>query len=191
LLDCIIENEYVLYPTWLHVPAVSAKIDVVETRIRAFGDWTDRCQSGWRVGYGGYYHVIWSLLELLQRFLVRGPDFLSQPKTPGLRIRMLVLNIVTPEEPENGFLPVESHISSGRGRDHGLIHPESMALMLADHTDILLRYAYGGVSELERTRYKIMKLVEYIDRIAVHVDGNERKSWKLEAVRAEYAELEE
>ncbi|KAH7419016.1 hypothetical protein BKA64DRAFT_2082 [Cadophora sp. MPI-SDFR-AT-0126] len=191
LLDCIIENEYVLWPTWLHVPAVSSKVDIVETQIRACGDWSERWRSGWRAGCGGYAHVIWSLLELLQRFLVRGPDFLSQPKESGPKIGVLVLNIITPEEPENGFLPVESHIGSGDGRKHGLIHPESMALMLTDHTDTLLQYACGGVSELKRKKYSVMKLVDYIDRIEIRVDGNERKSWELKEVLAFYTELEE
>lgn len=81
-LDLIIENEYVLYPTWISLPIVSPRVDVVETQIRAMGDWTDTHGSGWYAGAGGHSHLGRSLLELLQRFLVRGPDFLSQPKEP-------------------------------------------------------------------------------------------------------------
>ncbi|KAK0124242.1 hypothetical protein ONS95_009217 [Cadophora gregata] len=178
-LDCIIENEWVIYPTWLSVPAVSSHVDVVEAQIRAVGDWTEKYKSGWRAGCGEYAHIIWSLLELLQRFLVRGPDFLSQPKQRGLAIGTLVLTVLTPDEPECGFLPVEHHIGSSSNRSHGLIHPGSVANMLHLHMDTLLCYACGGVTERHRTGYRVMKLGDYIDRIEIRLDGNERSSWTL------------
>ncbi|PVH89960.1 hypothetical protein DL98DRAFT_508184 [Cadophora sp. DSE1049] len=180
LLDCIIENEWVLYPTWLSVPVVSSRVDIVETQIRACGDWLEDKKSGWRSGCGGYHHIIWSLLELLQRFLVRGPDFLSQPKQGGIKIGTLVLNILTPDEPEGGFIPVEEWISGSMdGRKHGLIHPQTMANMLNMHMDMLLRYGCSGVKERERIAYRVMKLGEYIDKIELRVDGSQRKSWTL------------
>ncbi|KAG4441368.1 hypothetical protein IFR05_003125 [Cadophora sp. M221] len=179
ILDCIIENENNVYPTWLHVPAVSSHIDIVETQIRACGAWIEGVMSGWRAGCGGYFHMIWSLLELLQRFLVRGPDFLSYPKEGGVTVGVLVLNIITPEEPEGGFMPIENHIGSSE-RKHGLIHPESMAQMLDMHIGAsLLPYACGGVKEKDRILYRIMKLGEYIEKLEIRVDGNERKAWDL------------
>lgn len=123
--------------------------------------------------------MIWSLLELLQRFLVRGPDFLSQPKVGGIKVGVLVLNIITPEEPEGGFIPIENFIGSSE-RKHGLIHPESMAQMLDVHIGArLLPYACGGVKERDRILYRIMKLGEFIERIEIRVDGIERKAWDL------------
>ncbi|KAH7343004.1 hypothetical protein BKA65DRAFT_302956 [Rhexocercosporidium sp. MPI-PUGE-AT-0058] len=178
ILDCIIENEFLVYPTWLYVPAVSSRVDIVETQIRACGDWLEKKRSGWRAGCGGFSHLIWDLLELLQRFLVRGPDFLSQPKEGGVKVGVLVLNILTPEEPEGGFLPIENFIY-GNEREHGLIHPESIAQMLDMHMNTLLRYACGGVKERERITYHVMKLGEFLERIEIRVDGNERSSWDL------------
>ncbi|CZS94496.1 hypothetical protein WAI453_008089 [Rhynchosporium graminicola] len=38
ILDCIIENKNVLWATWLHVPVVSSRVDIVETQVRPMGD---------------------------------------------------------------------------------------------------------------------------------------------------------
>ena len=156
------EDKDTLYPTWISVPALSNRIDVLEVEIRvrqgktsslfstAAGD-DDEREYGGDSTFGG--------LVLLRRFLERGVYFLSKKKAQNITIGLLLLHIVPKDldrEPDELF-----EVTSNSVND-----------LLLDNDD-----DYIG-EELIRF------FAERIDRFSYQV-GEQRKDWNMRDVISE------
>ncbi|KAL8928228.1 MAG: hypothetical protein Q9208_001938 [Pyrenodesmia sp. 3 TL-2023] len=177
-LDLMMLDETTLYPTWLAFPALVDEIPRLEVDFRLFGD-VEGKQSAMRGGCGGPPMLIWSLFKLMERFLLRGPDFLA-PHEPTRYQRMeeLAVNVVTPSPPPpNGYSDRSTPLYSDKRK--GLVHPERMMSFLIHEMDLLLR----------RSRYtaSYARLVfERVKRMTFSLDGVGRKSWDLSTLVPEY-----
>lgn len=103
-LDCMLYREESVHPTWLSIPVLSKRVDVLEVDIRLFRDWEGVAQglmSAWKRDHYGHPSMIFCLWALLERFLTRGPDFLSCEKD-GHRMMVfsLVVNVVDTSVPD-------------------------------------------------------------------------------------------
>lgn len=132
-LYLIIHKERTIYPTWIFCPQASPSnyIDKVETSVYISGSYRwieERQESGWESGNRGYGFLVRAHLALINRFLERGPDFLSSTKKDGVRIGELLLNVISGEEPKEGWLPI--HITGRGGYAGGTMHPETLANIL-------------------------------------------------------------
>ncbi|KAJ9647793.1 hypothetical protein H2201_001155 [Coniosporium apollinis] len=171
-LDCVIEDEQRLYPTWLAIPTLSEDVDKVAVDFRLAGDRRNR-PSGFSYrdcAEGGPGEITWNLIALLHRFLDRGPDFLSAPKQRRkIRVGYLELNVVTPREREADFIPTTFDVSC---RVAGLIHPETVVCELEARLDILCN--------IENNTSGFRKYVcERVGLITLALDGRKRRFWNL------------
>lgn len=181
-LDLMMLDETMLYPTWLAFPALVDEIPRLEVGFRLFGD-VEGKQSAMKGGCGGPPLLIWSLFKLMERFLLRGPDFLA-PREPTRYQRMeeLVVNVVTPSlPPPNGYADDSTPFYGfHRGIRKGLIHPRDMMCFLIDHMDFLLR----------RSKYTApyaRLAFERVKRMTFSLDGAVKKSWDLSTLVPEYS----
>jgi hypothetical protein len=118
-----------------------------------------------------------SLFALLYRFLERGPDFLSPFKTrQKTEVEVFTLNVVTPPEPTEGFIP--NDWNTNESRRTGVIHP-----------DMVLRYIERYLDyPVPRTRYteKDADIVYGgVRRIKLMLDGKTRMELDLVPVETE------
>ncbi|KAI9792478.1 MAG: hypothetical protein M1833_001091 [Piccolia ochrophora] len=86
-LDCIIESEKAMYPTWLKVPALSRWIGTIDVDFRIVGV-RDEHRTNFFPGDGGPEQASWDSLALLNRFMERGPDFISPGKGGRKKIQV-------------------------------------------------------------------------------------------------------
>ena len=173
-LDCMLYEEESIYPTWLSVPVLSERIDVLEVDFRLFG-----APDGDAHGYMGYWKgdliapgpVVWSLLALLERFLKQGPDFLSCDRDERkIRLDTLVLNVLDTSVPDEGSIP-----GYDRSRDN-VMHSTHVVLAMSNAICSLLEG--GTYPELIFDRVKNIHLCD---------DGHENRRWNLEAIPARLA----
>ena len=174
-IDCIIEDEKFFCPTWLSVPVVSFDIDTVEVNFRIFGQRNGRC--GFTPGDGGPSFLIWSLFALLNRFLERGPNFLSPFKSrQKINVKLITLNIVTPTEPTEGFIPEDWQRSYSRTT--GVIHPKTVLRSIQSELNSLL----------QKTRYTTKyatTVYNGVHRVKLMLDGEIKMEWDLVAMESE------
>jgi hypothetical protein len=157
-----------IYPTWISVPALSNRIEVLDVEIRmrrgrtsslfsAAVDDDDERESEGDFFFGG--------LVLLQRFLERGVYFLSSKKAQKITIGLLALHIV-PKDPDY--------------RD-----PKDV---LEESSESVNDWLIGNVdvSENERLRQDefLRFFAERIDRFSCQV-GEERREWNMRDTIAE------
>jgi hypothetical protein len=164
-LDCALGNECEIYPTWLLLPAPSPKIDVIKTSLRLYGELPKGNHSGWQDGCGGPGMMIWGLFELSRRFLTRGANFVGKHTSMNITIGLLILNVITPEEPAEGFIPEEKDVQVWKREAGGLINPKTMINLLTWNIERLLRYPQGNL------------LRERVGKISLCLDGEEKKDW--------------
>jgi hypothetical protein len=96
-LDCLVFARECIYPTWLSVPTLCARIDRVNVDVRVLGE-IERKTRSMRKGWAGWPHdTTWSVFELITRFLERGPDLLA-PVLPleQLQVEEMVINFFRP-----------------------------------------------------------------------------------------------
>ena len=108
----------------------------------------------------------------MERFLLRGPDFLSSVKqNKKIMLGELAVNVLTPSAvPPNGFIE-HKYGPLSRSRK-GLMSPETLLGLMTD----VMGYLLG------RSRYTASYatlVFERIRRITFHLDGEERKHWNL------------
>jgi hypothetical protein len=175
-IDCMIEDEKRIYPTWLSVLVVSFHIDVVEVDFRIFGQRDDN-RSGFAPGNGGPGPLVWSLFALPDRFLERGPNFLSSCKTrQKIEVKLITLNVVTPSEPVEGFIPKDWRTNESRMT--GVIHPESVLWCIKEYL--------GNV--LDRTKYTAMyakTVYGGVRCMKLMLDSKTTMKWNLVNMEAE------
>lgn len=173
-LDCMIEDEQRLYPTWTLIPSVTTDIHTVEADFRLFGDRRNEI-SAFAGGDGGPGFMIWGLLSLLYRFLDCGPDLLS-PSRIGRKVivNTVVLNVVSPMEPPEGFIPKDCRL---RMRRAGLVHPETILREMESEMRILLERSDWTA------RYADV-VYEQVSNFRIALDGVVRTEWDLKAIRA-------
>jgi hypothetical protein len=113
-LDILLVNGIMLYPTWLSIPTLTNVVDKIHTSIRI--DLTAARQyHGFRLGCGGPPTLVWSFLAILNRFLSVGP--VGHPENPdGFAIKVLEIDIVTPDVPESAFLSADRYQQIIRSR---------------------------------------------------------------------------
>lgn len=174
-LDCMIQDERRLYPTWLLIPAVTSDIDLATVDFRLFGD-----RGGDRSAFAdtgsGPSLMVWSLLSLLYRFLDCGPDFLSKSKIGRkVIVGVLVLNVVSCPKPKGGFIPIDG--SRSVTITHGLIHPEGVVSMIHSALNLLLERTYLT------SRYASV-VYEQVRVVRLTLDGKIRAEWDLAAIDA-------
>ena len=164
----------ILYPTWISVPALSHRVDVLDVNLRIrpgktsslcsmHGDDDDLERSG-DVFSGG--------LMLLRRFLDRGVYFLSKKKARKITVGLLALHILLPEDQD--------------GQDSKEI--------LKDIAQFLDEWFRGDTDEdsspQERERQdELMRfLAERVDRFSCQIE-DARREWDVKAVIAERERL--
>ncbi|KAL4800147.1 hypothetical protein BDV19DRAFT_353508 [Aspergillus venezuelensis] len=72
-LDISVLDDDELYATWLCVPRLSTRIDVIEVDVRLFGNIIYPQVAARHKGDGGHTRYEWDFLVLLERFLTVGP----------------------------------------------------------------------------------------------------------------------
>ncbi|KAL8687931.1 MAG: hypothetical protein Q9218_006034 [Villophora microphyllina] len=174
-LDIMMVDETMIYPTWVSFPVLLRYIPRLDVDVRLLGDVAGK-RSGWTPGDGGPPLMVWGLFCLLERFLTRGPDFLSSVKqVTKPKVGELVVNVVSPSPPPpNGFIVEDTRFyrSFRRGERKGLIHPETVLFFMINHMQYLL--ARSRYTE----RYATV-VFQRIERITFSLDGDKKVSWVL------------
>jgi hypothetical protein len=166
----------ILYPTWISVPALSHRIDVldVDLRIRR-GKTSSLCSINGEDEPENEGDAFSGGLMLLRRFLERGVYFLSKKKAQKITVGLLALNIL-PKDLDKG------------GRDANEII-EDIGQFLdewfrgdTDEDD------YGTPQERERLDELMHFLSERIDRFSCQFE-EARREWDIKAVISERERL--
>lgn len=168
------EDKDKLYPTWISVPLISKKVDIVDVQLRVRGKKTSSvCSFVSDEGREYEGDVFFGGLALLQRFLERGVHFLSKKKGEKISVGLLAINIDTPEN--------VSEEEAVTGADEA-----------ADHLDEWMRGITDIGSDLEaeeREDKQFRFLAGKIDRLSLSVKGNLRREWDLKEMLAKRDEL--
>ncbi|KAF2498236.1 hypothetical protein BU16DRAFT_615311 [Lophium mytilinum] len=94
-LDVMIANERDLLPTWLSVPVLATKLDVVNVTFRAMGLEDEHKRSAWKSGCTGPPVIMWCFYYLLEHVLKRGPvGQTSSSRDREVSIKVLDLDFV-------------------------------------------------------------------------------------------------
>lgn len=170
-LDCMLYEEEIIYPTWLSVPVLSERIDVLEVDFRLFGDPAGNAHGYmdyWKADHGAASPVLWGLWTLLKRFLTRGPDFLSPEKDERkIEVDTLVLNVIDTSYPDEDWIP-----GYDRSRDD-IMHSEHVVNEMSHAIDRLLEWSTSTYAGL---------IFEHVSSISLCDDGHEYRSWNLDAM---------
>jgi len=186
-LDIMLVDGLILYPTWLSIPTLTSVVDKVHTSIRI--DLTAaRAYHGFRLGCGGPPTLVWSYLAILNRYLSFGP--IGHPtNTSGFAIKVLEIDIVTPDVPESAFISPSRWGNVRRGyrrkRDtqaqessqenpEYVVPPSILANFLTDHMSILL-------GEWNDCYYwtKCQLLFERVGTMRMAIDGEYCHEWDM------------
>eukprot|EP00026_Physarum_polycephalum_P013609 Phypoly_transcript_14027.p1 GENE.Phypoly_transcript_14027~~Phypoly_transcript_14027.p1 ORF type:complete len:249 (+),score=42.45 Phypoly_transcript_14027:203-949(+) len=157
-LDCLI-GDRAIYPTWISIPRLSNKVDVIEANIRLSGRQT--IEKGWSSGCrcctGGPGPLIWSLAALLLRFVTHGPDFLTGKNT---KVGTLIVN-------------VENNVRDNKG-DVQFMHSARLQQVLTEEIGYLLE-------PNDKRARELFKVVHgKIDSVQLTFTGKVMKEWKVD-----------
>lgn len=175
-IDIMFDHEFFAYPTWLSIPYPSAHINTVDVDLRYFGA-TLTEEPGRRLCGGNCQLMTWQLLRLLERFLVRGPDFLAPATGLKLQVRVVNINIrSTFERDDVEFGPLSAPQEELDTRHLGGVRelPSSDYLRDTIHRDIF--FFFG--CEVEEADL----IGECVDHIKISIDGQSTKSWDLKSL---------
>ena len=178
------EDKELLYPTWISVPAFADRIDVLDVEIRIRRKKTaslfsttssivSQSDEGRRDG-----DLYFASLVLLQRFLERGPSFLSKRIAPQTHTSLTIGTIVLHVVPKDLFYPQPA-------KDVFSDTIEWVNEFLVDEEE-----GHVNAHNLERwkrTQDFLRIFTERIDRLAVQVEDL-RQEWDLKRVMAEREE---
>ena len=114
-LDCVVRQESEIYLTWLSVPIPCSHVASLQVDIRHYGDAEKGYSAWWVSGWLGA-QITDSLYGLLRRFCRCGPGFYNtQPG--GIKVGVLLLNIITPSLHVGFLLPAEASSQIGEVTD--------------------------------------------------------------------------
>lgn len=141
-LDCMLYEEEAIYPTWLSVPVISERIDLLEVELRLFGD-PEVNEAGFmnawdrKKAHNDQSPIFWGLCALLQRFTMCGPEFLSCEKGQGVvEVKRLVLNFI------DDYRNVESEIAAKYRRRKDIMHGSDVYSII--RSAIMVMYEPGS-----------------------------------------------
>jgi hypothetical protein len=174
------EDTDVLYPTWISVPALSHRVDVLDVNLRIRHGKTSSLCSVHGDGDGDELErdgdVFSGGLMVLRRFLDRGVYFLSKKKAQKITVGLLAMHILLPKD-----------------QDYSV---EDSKELLKDLAQFLDEWFRGNTDEdsspQERERQdELMRfLAERIDRFSCQIE-DARREWDLKAMVAERERLRE
>lgn len=198
----MISEERRIYPTWKSLGHISQVVDEVNVDVRIVGEYDPNLRmGGWRSGWQPSDDwppsLIWGMFNILQRFLKYGPAFDTlEPAEDAihlrsvwdnsevLRLKTLVLNVVTPSEEEmkgKSFVEFEesslSHRTNGAKRK-GVMRPETIVLHLLTYVPHMLQrdgYAAPYAEEIYKK----------VGRIRLCLDGLEKGAWVVKQLEEE------
>jgi hypothetical protein len=172
------EDTDILYPTWISVPALSHRVDVLDVNLRIRHGKTSSLCSVHGDGDGDELEregdVFSGGLMLLRRFLDRGVYFLSKKKAQKITVGLLAMHILLP-------------------KDHDYNGKDSKEL-LKDLAQFLDDWFRGNTDEdsspQERERQDELMhfLAERINRFSCQIEDAKRE-WDVKAVVAERERL--
>jgi len=172
-IDCLIEGERNIYPTWLSLPVLTSEIDTLEVDLRLFGKRSAEERSGFLIGCrgcnGGPGLGVWSLAALLVRFLEKGPLFISSISRP-MTVGTISINIISP--PPSSAL--ESAIVTDDEEEMWKFGPKMLGQMLAGEIE---NYLLKPSHTETRQMYKVMS--GKLANMRVMVDGELVNQWKV------------
>jgi hypothetical protein len=177
----------VLYPTWVAVPLVAGRVDVLEVEVRLRGrraaaggslrsfdgggrDTADDDDDGGAdVGAG---NVVVAGLALLRRFVERGVDFLGAKRAEAVAVGLLALNMT---------LPRDGAAALGAA-------PAAFGDEVADGLEAWLRgddCVYGDTrADRAREDEQLCFLAGRVARFSLAIAGNTRRVWDVRATTA-------
>jgi hypothetical protein len=157
------------YPTWISVPALSHRVDVLDVDLRVRpGKTSSLCSINDDDTHEREGDVFFGGLMLLRRFLDRGVFFLSKKKTQKITIGLLALNILT------------------QGVDIGGKEPKEL---IDDIGEFLDEWFRGNTFDdtpytAERQDELLRFFAERIDRFSCRF-GNASREWDVKAAIAD------
>jgi hypothetical protein len=172
-IDCMLDYDFYIYPTWLSVPYLSSHVDTVDVDMRVFGASFDedperRLCSG---TLGSLSHQLWKMLD---RFLVRGPDPWAPKTGSKLKVRVINVNMVPTSECDD--LRIEPSATPREGHDtRGLSHFRNLPSLQSFCSRI-----NEGLLYLTRPQCaKNESIIECVDYINISVNGKLKNTWDL------------
>lgn len=169
-------DKYTLYPTWISIPLLAKKVDVLDVELRVRSRKTSSVCSSTAGDDEREYEgdVFYGGLVLLQRFLERGVYFLSKKKAEKVSVGLLAINVAMPD-----------HVSDEEAL-------ESMKEVW-DNLDEWMRgdVDFGASPEArEREDTQFRFLAGKIERLSMSVNGNLRREWDLKEMIRKRDEVE-
>ncbi|KAI9792580.1 MAG: hypothetical protein M1816_002100 [Peltula sp. TS41687] len=168
-LDCMIGEEARLYHTWLSVPLLSSRIDIVEIDVRILN----------RLDRFGLppnpFHVFWSLDAMLRRFLEGGPDFRTPPNAGRvIEVGTIVLNFMSPAESADGSTRPD-RVVDGPTRSLLRVFNELSAKPEFKMPRTIPQPPIIGEPII---RDSSIIICERVKRMSLRLDGKSRKEWE-------------
>lgn len=150
LLDIMVVNGICLYPTWMSVPTLTNIVDKVHTSIR-IDPTAAKEYHGFTLGCGGPPTLTWSFHNILERFVNVGPVVNPEKSSGAFAIKVLDIDIITPDVPESAFISAEKwkdvirprsrkeHLAKSEITDSEyMVSPATLAEFLQYYMDFLI-----------------------------------------------------
>lgn len=185
-LDCLVEDERIIYVTWVSFPLVRTHIErslwghskistffhQLQVDVRLTGN-RSRKWTGPGIFSRSPGRIAWGICAALKRILDNGPNFSAHRKSSTtLRIDELVLNVITPSVPPEKLLPEDF---DPLDTEDGLVHPKTVARELNAVWNYIWAASYG-VASTHRL------LIERIGSVRVCIDG---ETWRTRELQLE------
>jgi hypothetical protein len=162
----------ILYPTWISVPALSHRVDVLDVNLRMRHGKTSSICSAQGDGDGDELEregdVFSGGLMLLRRFLDRGVYFLSKKKAQKITVGLLAIHILLPKDHDSNVDSKELLEDLARFLDEWFL----------GNTD-----EDSSPQERERQDELMRFLAERIDRFSCQIE-DARREWDVKAMVA-------
>lgn len=174
-VDCMLDHEFCIYPTWLSIPYLSPCVDTVDVDIRHFGAFFTE-KPGHRFFTGSLKIMRYQLLWGLNRFLVHGPNFLGPKTSSKLQVRTININIVSTPERDDLEIPESSVTPQNEFYlcDSGWL--EDLPSFKKLGSGIRLRVS----NMLHRAVSEANLLIECVNHMTLSVDGELVEGWDFQ-----------
>ena len=187
-LDCMLVDGSPIYPTWLSIPVLSTSVSGVEVELRFVGEFHQLMSTEWMLNSMA---TVVRMFTLLHRFLENGLSFIDREgEDYTVKVDEVVLNIVSPSSIARGsFRSTGPRHPNEPARRNPLRNPLRFAAIFESKTfpiDFLLRrfldsYHHLSVSLFSKSTLERVRFIEIL------LDGELKKIWNSEAIRANIA----